>query len=713
MTPQSPSPSHSVPFAGRWTGVGISFIVILCIGLIGLSGYIKYELDHNESLLSSQDVQLTPELQGFDKIRRELGYGGFLGAAQNFVTTHDQAVLPDMRSFLKQAEDSFEHLPDKTRADTRHDLRSIIDMFNAAEQKAEKSTASGGQVALEFTPSDLAPLYASLPILDARVATAIASNKTDVESQIQLWATALTLISWVSLIIASSLAAGILLVLRGRNSAPMRALAQSVKNMARGDMRTSIWGMERRDAIGELARSVDQARFHFSQLPDMSLLSEQGPVRIRFEGNTRSLFEAMMRVISRDSEQVHAQATTLTEAILKQQEALAHVVERVEAVLQNVEKRAISGDHQVRAALQGMLGSAESLKNAQEHAADQLNRIIPYLQERTQGIGEIAQITGKQVSQALQSLAQSERGLKSSAELSDAAIRKFSTTADTLGERMFGAINLLQASGKVLAETTEGAQSRFSALFDRFNNTPSQDAAPQPDKRVADRLEVSVATLVASHNRLERLLNEQTQTARAHIDLLTTQSGGLLTQTATASQTLSTAADRLRDEQAKLAQLISEFSGKPAAEPQQLPDANSEILANMRDGFAALEQRVSILHNQLTTYLSQTSEQKEKPADFTEQMRDHWYQMAAQIEATRSNLAQVITQQTDRVEAHLSNLASNPVPTSVDHDFARDAQSQMEQQTLILNELVATLGLLDAHMQEIRSQVSGTRQRAG
>ncbi len=36
----------------------------------------------------------------------------------------------------------------------------------------------------------------------------------------------------------------------------------------------------------------------------------------------------------------------------------------------------------------------------------------------------------------------------------------------------------------------------------------------------------------------------------------------------------------------------------------------------------------------------------------------------------------------------------------------------MEQQTQILNELVATQGALDAHMQEIRSQVTDNKQKA-
>jgi HAMP domain-containing protein len=695
-----PSPNHFV--SGRYTGVILFLVAALCIGLIGLAGFMKYELDRAQSALAAPELQLTLEQKSFDQIRRDLGYAGFLGSAQNYATTHNAAILSDMKAQLKNAGESMDRLPEATEAEARHDLQAILATFIAVMQKAEGAAAAPippTSSAPDFSLSDLLPLYAAVPVLDARVASALASNRLAEQNRAQFWATLLTIISWCSLIIAAALAAGIYLVLRDRNSAPMRALAQSVKNMARGDMRTSIWGMERQDAIGELARSIDMARFHFSQLPDMSLLSEQGPVRIRFEGNTRSLFEAMMRVISRDSEQVHEQASTLTQAVTQQQETLAHVIERVEAVLQNVEKRAMSGDVQVRTALQGMLGSAESLKNAQEHAADQLNRIIPFLQERSQGLSDIAQITGKQVAQALQSIMTTERGLRTSAEQSEEAIRKFSSTADTLGERMFGAVNLLQASGKVLAETTESAQGRFDAAIERIGSATFQTgSAPTADTGAAEKLGAAVYALESAHAKLENLLAKQTQTTEAHISLLTTQSGSLLSQASTSSQTLSSTADRLRDEQTRLSELLNRIGTQleaPAAPEAPIVDITAPILTDIRQGFATLEQHVAHLHEQIATLLLAAETAKDKPDDADERMRDHWYQMAAQIEATRSDLAQIITRQAERVEAQVATLAASSEAAAVGEDISREMQDQKQQQLLILNGLDATRASLE------------------
>ena len=775
MAPTPQPTNSSSPLAGRMTGAVIFLVVALCIALIGLAGYVKFQLDRAESLLASPEISLTPEQAAFDKIRRDLGYGGFLGIAQNYAATHDGALLNDLKNQFKLANDSFEKLPQKTPAELRRDLQAILSSFDAVVQKADKTATS--QSPNDFTSTDLAPLYAALPVLDTRVASALSANRLAEQNRAQFWSMVLTIISWASLVIAAAMTAGIFLVLRDRNSAPMRALAQSVKNMARGDMRTSIWGMERQDAIGELARAVDMARFHFSQLPDMSLLSDQGPVRIRFEGNTRSLFEAMMRVISHDSEQVHEQANLLTQGVTKQQETLAHIIERVEAVLQNVEKRAVNGDQQVRQALQNMLGSAESLKNAQEHASDQLNRIVPFLQERTQGISEIAQITGKQVSQALQALSTTERGLRATAEQSEDAIKKLAEGADTLGERLFGAVNLLQASGKVLAETTATMQSKFDeaithigsggmpvvvsgvspvatlssesterlenitaaliSVHDKFAAVPVELPSNETNERLesiavtlaavqerlgivpvaslsaesTERLENIVSSLVGVHDKLTNVLADQAEVTSTHVNLLMTQNSSLLTQASTSAQTLLTASERLREEQTKMGELlikIGAMSMQPQNTAQSVEELAAPLLADVREAFGTIEQRLSLLHSQVSTLLSASNEPApvQPVVDNTEQMREHWFQMAGQIEASRSNLAQIIAQQTDRLEAQLAK----PVVAPADNNFSREAQQQLEQQTNILHELVTTLSLLDAHMQDLRSQVTASRR---
>jgi methyl-accepting chemotaxis protein len=553
--------------------------------MIGVAGFLKYRLDKAETALAAPDSALATEQDMSGRLRRSLGYGGFLGFAQTFVGTHDATALTDMKAQLKAAKEIYDRLPEKIPTETRRDLQSIIGMFQAVMDRAERATANPD---VSFSNADLMPLYAALPIMDARVENAAATSRLAAQAQLQFWAMLLTLVAWASLIIASAMAVNVYLALRDRNSAPLRALTQSVKNMAHGDMRTSIWGMERQDTIGELARAVDQARYHFSQLPDIALLSDSGPVRMRFEGQAKSMFEAMMQVFGRDSEKMRDQAVTLSEAINRQEEALTLISSRVEAVLHNVEKRGMDGDQQIKRVVQNMTGNAEALQRAQQHAADQLGRLLPYMQERAQNMAEIAQLTGRQVAQALQSLTVTERGLRTSADQSDVAIKKLSSTADELGQRLFGAVNLLQASGKVLSETTEKTQSRLNEVLDKLGlqtgiifATPS----PLPVARTADISGIDsahitniLAALEKTQSKLEKRVLEHAEATQAQISLLSTQSNGLLSQTTTAAQTLAAAADHMRNERTKFEESLTDAIARLHSVSSHITSETSQAL---------------------------------------------------------------------------------------------------------------------------------------
>ena len=439
----------SAPSVGRLTAVVLGFVVFVCVAMIGAAGYMKYQVDRAESVLAAPDGALGGDQDSFGRVRHDLGYGGFLGQAQKYALAHDASGFAEMKAEIKSSDDIVAHLPDRTSAETRHEMAMIVATFDAALQKISAPATPANP---EFTAADLAPLYAAMPVLEERVTASNAETRFAAQSKMQFWGMMLTLVCWISLILAAACAAGIYLVMRDKHSAPMRALAQSIQNMAHGDMRTAIWGIERQDMIGELARAVDIARYHFSHLPDLSLLSDQGPVRMRFEGETRSLFEAMMKAISRDSENIRTQSSSLTETANQQKDAISSVAAKVESVLQNILQHGQNGDQQIKQAIHEMVGSAESLKNAHAHAADQLNRLIPHIQDRAAGMAEITNITGKQIAQTLQSLTASEIGLKANAEQARGTLIKLASTADDLGERLFGAINLLQAGGKRHAE---------------------------------------------------------------------------------------------------------------------------------------------------------------------------------------------------------------------------------------------------------------------
>jgi hypothetical protein len=882
------------PNVGRFTGIILGFVVFVCVAMIGCTGYLKYQLDRAETTLAAPDNALGSDQDLFVRLRRDLGYGGFLGLAQNYALTHDASGFAEMKAHIKSADDIIAHLPDKTPAEMRHELASIVAAYDSALQKI---SAPAGELNGEFTAADLAPLYASLPILDARVTAGNAETRLAAQNQMQFWAMLLTLASWCSLIIAAACAAGIYLTLRDKHSAPMRALAQSIQNMARGDMRTAIWGTERQDMIGELARAVDIARYHFSHLPDLSLISEQGPVRMRFEGGSRSLFEAMMKAISRDSENIREHSSSLVGIVNSQKESISELTQKVETVLRNIIQRGENGDHEIGKAIHDMLGSAENLKNAHAHAADQLNRLIPSLEERTQGLAEIAHITGKQIGQTMQSLTASEAGMKANAEHARETLVKLSSTADDLGERLFGAINLLQASGKVLAETTDDIKGRFgeqaasgkqmaadltpltqrleyitvqlaamqakltehgdaqadivaaleqqmergdaapavmptaaldvealAPLTDKLEhiaaqigkmqtelaqqenmatvieqslahseaaqknatlmaindmetriaslaaNIPAdlrqhinkelQDLAGQIGTNIAQKIDIvqnalaeqsglaatiehslvrkeevqkaatltaiaaledKIATMAASiPAELRQNLHSELQDLAAHIDAAQGQVVQVIDERTTGSMTrLSTKIDTMHAELTKptlplevppeLIRQLNDHWYQMAAQIEATRTGIDKILQQKVIGkLEAFEQTLETTKNAAeATRFEMVQPPKPQtytlPPELQQQLLDQWFQMSAQLEASRANMVEAIADQIDKMETRLAGRAGNNNLSKTAADYA--TQRQIEQQTQILSELVATLGVLDAHMQQMKAEM--------
>jgi methyl-accepting chemotaxis protein len=292
------------------------------------------------------------------------------------------------------------------------------------------------------------------------------------------WSLALTLTAWVGLILAAGLIISIYLIVQRRNSPALRALGQSISNLAKGDMQTPIWGVERHDCIGELARAVDLARYHFSQLPDMSILSDQGPVRIKFEGGAKTLFEAMVQQLTTQASRVGDEAQNLSKSASSQHRILSEMPMRINAMLDRLQKFDET--------------NTNAMQNAFTHvttASEKFEKLIPFMQTRAQNMAEVTQVAGTQIASTLKGLIEAEQGLRLTASHSTKAVQELSESSKDLSEKIFAALNLVRVSGKMLSETTESSQSSLKNLID--NLTQGESKLESLVDRVGQRLEAT------------------------------------------------------------------------------------------------------------------------------------------------------------------------------------------------------------------------------
>ncbi len=444
----------------------LTLITILCVVLIGTTGFIKYQLDRSELALAAPDVSFTPEQEVYNKTIRSLGYGGFLEASYRVITKRDRGALNDMKMHLKTAQEIVSRLNEKTPAGIRHDLEGIVNLYSAIYAKAEQSFDNNS---VTFTPSDLSPALAALPFFDMRLQAAIAQNRMKAQDSYRFWGLSLTLIAWCSLLLAAAMSAGIYLVYRNRQAAPLRALAQSIRNLARGDMQTPIWGMNRNDAIGDLARAVDLARYHFSQLPDLSLMSDQGPVRLKFEGETRSIFEAMMRNVADEFEKARRESSGYADNLGSLQQSLSTLANNLNSVISQIQIHDSDSHQALQQLVRRIDSTAQSFTQVQDRATTQMNKLVPYLQERAHSMAEVTSIAGSQIAQSLEKLMKVEEEMRNNAAQSQQVVSQFADNTNQLSERLFASANLMQASSKMLSETTDTVQIRFNEAVESLS----------------------------------------------------------------------------------------------------------------------------------------------------------------------------------------------------------------------------------------------------
>jgi hypothetical protein len=92
------------------------------------------------------------------------------------------------------------------------------------------------------------------------------------------------------------------------------------------------------------------------------------------------------------------------------------------------------------------------------------------------------------------------------------------------------------------------------------------------------------------------------------------------------------------------------------------------------------------------------------PEEIKKQFLDQWFQMSAQIEASRTSMVDSIATKINELESRLA-IGSSQSSGKATEDYS--LQTQIEKQTEILAELVNTLGLLDAHVQQVKTKMIG------
>lgn len=248
---------NSVALGAHFKNVIAASFLTLTLAAAAAAFAIGFTGALNQSLADpdSAPIVRTAALQRLDKA---LGYDGFLRTYGAFLAAGDRAQGAELRRLAEGADISlslFARASTNERdRDTAASLRGLEAPFRRAALFAA-GTASGAD---GLVPS--AQLESDYSALKDRIAAAAEDaniERIDGLAEALVWAQgtsvgALSLLAMVLFALAW--------FLRERLIAPLEALRHSVKAAAGGAISDPLWGLERTDEIGAIARAADKLR---------------------------------------------------------------------------------------------------------------------------------------------------------------------------------------------------------------------------------------------------------------------------------------------------------------------------------------------------------------------------------------------------------------------------------------------------------------------
>lgn len=621
-----------------------------------------------------------------------MGHGGFLGALAQFAETGNAEARTQMRTHLESADQALRGLQGKRLAPAELELTNDLRVLLDSARRAVDSAASGPTGLGQTTPLILLTRYAALADrIDARGRTQQAVELARLEEMAQrgVWLG----VAAVAALLMTLLA--FLTLLGSRVLRPLRELTASVENVARGDWRAPVWGTERSDEFGRLAQALDGFRRQAQEIPDISVATEDGRLRLKFEGDYADLFEALtarlrgaggtLAVLGQDVGRI------VGDTKVQLNETLGQVNQLCTAAVRTVSE----SNREIRQATE-MLGHAVAQVKAFDadgHGGG-LDAVVDALRHHADTLAATLSRTEAAVATTLESLTASDGDMRyASGEAKEAARNLSDTMAETQAS-LLSAVKILRASGDLLANTADQTGSRLlraaEAMEDgekamvaalgsatlRLDDVTAQASARLEDAgmqvsraadllddrstEIASRLETALDSMHAAHNTLQA----SAEAAETKMEPLADQFiaikdrfGSMMGELGDQAESMAAAVESLR---ATSGDLKAEFERR-RVEPGQ-HEAIADLLTRLRGSATQIASRVGEIGD-TAQRLAQTlaggvDDATARLRDVTGDLRQETKALSTEAHAAANSLSRTMGEQ-ERMLSDLRALAAD------------------------------------------------------
>ena len=317
-------------------------------------------------------------------IEKALGYDGFLKVYRNYRLTGDSAARAQMNRQTADAKAAIERLQtlyasNPTAIDALREARAVSEAFSHVARTAPET----GPIALRGTAAmdSLNTLPQSPQLEAAYISMRGALDRLKQAEQAHQLGDVASVLSWSQMLIIGALACLVLglLVVAGLLHLgiiqPLKSLERSLASVGDGNVGHRIWGTDRDDEIGALARAGEKLRRSLTETTALKSLAENGQLRISLEGQGSILFEKLAADVTSATEALKTASVELATLRVRDREDLDAALDALNQTSAGVDNAAKALRRDSETAIHGVRESADELFNSAKQRTDRLEEV--------------------------------------------------------------------------------------------------------------------------------------------------------------------------------------------------------------------------------------------------------------------------------------------------------------------------------------------------
>lgn len=453
-------------------------------------------------------------------LERSLGYSGFLKVYRNYRLTGDGAAKPRLAQEVAKAGHALAalrelHIGDPVAGDALNEAASVVEAFAHIARIAPAL----GDVALRGSPGmDALNALPQTPQLEATYLSLRSAldrlRQTDIEhrlggaASILNWSQVLVIGVVVLVILGLLIVAGLLQL---GVIQPLKALENSLGSVGDGAVGQTVWGTERNDEFGALARAGEKVRRGLAETSALKAMADKGQIHVTLDGKASVLFEKLV-----------ADVTAATDALKDASNGIVRVQDdnrrQFETTVQKLAQSNAGFDDAAKvlsteatAAVADIRASAAKLGEAAATRTSQLDEVAARFD---------ASSTAVEKSFA----AARDKAAAAAGELSavSGALKRVATDAQSIQGAFFAACDKISSDAANTSDTVRGLAARLSDVVGTTDERLTQkltalDNLEQHLTLILAKLHERAGDTVAALKSAEGALGERTAEAEARM----------------------------------------------------------------------------------------------------------------------------------------------------------------------------------------------------